>query len=146
MMWFKRLDKEKIASLLKEEYGIPEEELEGLKFWHTGRRVWASADVKLPNARIVGIGIVIGKMKGERFLPSNALFKNFTITKRRVVLGSREDAEAFLSGKTVRVEDAPKGIVCVAYKEYNLGKGLSNGKEIASQVPKGHRLKEAYLP
>ncbi len=146
-MRFKKIDPEQVIEFLSREYGVPEKELANLSFWSSGKRVWASSDVILPKGvNIQGIGIVIGKMKEGRIIPSNALFKNFTITKKKIELRSEKEVRTFMSGGTIKIDNGPRGIVCASYNGENIGKGLSNGKEVLSQVPKEFRAKGIHIP
>lgn len=98
--------------------------------------------------RVIYKGVQAGSIKGRDFVPSQAAAVSEVLNKNAFESVDVDYAQAiaYLRGETIVLENAPKGIVALAYNGVIVGFAKNLGNRANNLYPKEWRIKSAHLP
>ena len=98
--------------------------------------------------RVIYKGVQAGSIKGRDFVPGQALAISGALNKDAFesVEVDYNQAIAYLRGETIVLDNAPKGIVALTYRNTVIGFAKNLGNRANNLYPKEWRIKSAHLP
>jgi 16S rRNA C967 or C1407 C5-methylase (RsmB/RsmF family)/NOL1/NOP2/fmu family ribosome biogenesis protein len=98
--------------------------------------------------KVVSMGIELGEIKGSNFIPSHALAMSNSLNMRAFTVFelSFKDAISFLRSESITIQDAPKGIVLLTYKNEPIGFVKNIGNRANNLYPNEWRIRSGYMP